>query len=116
MSLYCSFYIEKEVLTGVEFVAIIFSLFKLAWIIAISNDCTFEANQLPTIICRLLPDVRDKKIRKLLNAYGIQLLHDKLELTAGGFFAIDSKLVFSIIAAATTYTILVVQFLQYYKL
>ncbi|GJQ69124.1 hypothetical protein Trydic_g6285 [Trypoxylus dichotomus] len=44
-----------------------------------------------------------------VNNFALQLLHEKIEITAAGFFDIDVKLIFSIAAAVTTYTILLVQ-------
>ena len=44
-----------------------------------------------------------------LKLFSIQLLTDKLELTAAGFFPVNLSLLYSIIAAATTYTVILIQ-------
>nr|CAD7573886.1 unnamed protein product [Timema californicum] len=45
-----------------------------------------------------------------LKLFSLQLLHSKIQFTACGFFTLDYTLLHSIVAALTTYLIILIQF------
>ncbi|KAJ9583546.1 hypothetical protein L9F63_022109, partial [Diploptera punctata] len=45
-----------------------------------------------------------------LELFSLQLLHQKIQFTACGFFPLDFTLLYSIVGAVTTYLVILVQF------
>ncbi|CAH1373372.1 unnamed protein product, partial [Tenebrio molitor] len=81
--------------------------------IYVSNDCMSQANKFKTDICKVLSKTKTQKSRKDMYAYGLQMFHEELEIKAAGFFIIDFALIFAIISAASTYVVIILQFLYY---
>ncbi|GJQ69127.1 hypothetical protein Trydic_g6288 [Trypoxylus dichotomus] len=49
-------------------------------------------------------------LRNEVYVFNLQLLHERIEISAGGFFQVDGRVVFSIIAAIVTHTVILIQF------
>ncbi|GJQ69125.1 putative gustatory receptor [Trypoxylus dichotomus] len=74
-----------------------------------SHLCTNEMSQLSRFLNQISA-LKSSKVKREVHNFALQLLHEKIEFTAAGFFDIDVKVIFSVAATVTTYTILLVQF------
>ncbi|KAK9732372.1 7tm Chemosensory receptor [Popillia japonica] len=54
--------------------------------------------------------VKYNDVEKQIQMYSIQMLHQKLEFSALGFFVINYSLLYSIVSAVATYLVIVIQF------
>ncbi|GJQ69120.1 putative gustatory receptor [Trypoxylus dichotomus] len=84
-------------------------VFKLGVTIINSYLCINEMSKLMAQLYKI-SNSKGVKIEKEINNFALQLLHEKIEITAAGFFDIDVKLIFSVIAAVATHTIILIQF------
>ncbi|GJQ69122.1 putative gustatory receptor [Trypoxylus dichotomus] len=82
---------------------------KLGATIINSHLCINEMSKLMAQLYKI-SNSKEIKIEKEINDFALQLLHEKIEITAVGFFDIDVKLIFSVIAAVATHTIILIQF------
>ncbi|CAH1373371.1 unnamed protein product [Tenebrio molitor] len=73
----------------------------------------YQANSMKNTICKVLLNTRNKENRQELHAYGLQMFHENLQITAGGFFVVDSTLLFSMISSSSTYVVIILQFLYF---
>ncbi|XP_022912983.2 putative gustatory receptor 28b [Onthophagus taurus] len=55
-------------------------------------------------------DTDDMDVKDQIEMFSLQIVNEKLEYTAAGFFIIDYSLLFSIIGGITTYLIILIQF------
>ncbi|GJQ69114.1 hypothetical protein Trydic_g6277 [Trypoxylus dichotomus] len=78
--------------------------------IIISEMYHKEVAALKETIFKVVAGIKDDITRKEMNALSLQISHENYEITAAGFFVIDMKLVFSIIAAIAVYSIVLMQF------
>uniref|UniRef100_A0A1B0A807 Gustatory receptor n=1 Tax=Glossina pallidipes TaxID=7398 RepID=A0A1B0A807_GLOPL len=62
------------------------------------------------ILHRINSNLNNDKYGSAVTQFSLQLLHQKLSLTAAGFFTIDSTLLYTIVGATTTYLIILIQF------
>ncbi|KAI9577091.1 putative gustatory receptor 2a [Glossina fuscipes fuscipes] len=62
------------------------------------------------ILHRINSNFNNDKYGSAVTQFSLQLLHQKLSLTAAGFFTIDSTLLYTIVGATTTYLIILIQF------
>jgi gustatory receptor len=87
---------------------------KLVIILSITASCFVageEARRIPTVVHKLLLHqllLRDTSTE--LQLFSIQLLNNKVEFSAGGFFPVNLSLVYSMVEAATTYIIILFEF------
>ena len=88
---------------------------NLVRILSITSSCSAtgeEARRTGTVVHKLL--LRQSLLRdtsKDLQLFSIQLLNNKVEFSAGGFFPVNLSLACSMVGAATTYTIILLQFM-----
>jgi gustatory receptor len=72
---------------------------------------TEEAHRTRTVVQKLLlRQTLDGSTSEELQLFSMQLLSSKVHFTAGGFFSVDLSLVYSMVGAATTYIIILLQF------
>ncbi|GAB0093652.1 hypothetical protein DMENIID0001_088230 [Sergentomyia squamirostris] len=72
-----------------------------------------EANKTPPLIHEInheVPNPFDVKIHDAVMAVSMQVQHEKITITYGGFFNIDMSLITSISATMTTYLVIFIQF------
>ena len=70
-----------------------------------------EARRTGTVVHKLL--LRQSLLRDTsaeLQLFSVQLLNNKVEFSAGGFFPVNLSLAYSMVGAATTYIIILIQF------
>ncbi|GJQ69121.1 hypothetical protein Trydic_g6283 [Trypoxylus dichotomus] len=82
---------------------------KLGATIINSHLCTNEMSKLMAQLYKI-SNSRGIQVENEINNFALQLLHEKIEITAAGFFNIDVKLIFSIIAAVATHIVILIQF------
>lgn len=58
-------------------------------------------------------EANEDDLSDLVDMLSLQSIHIKCEFTANNFFSIDMSLFFSIISAATTYLVILIQFKNY---
>ena len=86
----------------------------LVRILSITASCSAageEARRTGTVVHRLL--LRQSLLRDTsteLQLFSVQLLNNKVEFSAGGFFPVNLSLAYSMVGAATTYIIILIQF------
>lgn len=73
----------------------------------------FQANEIKNVICKIIINTKENKQKKevnnykysyfvfnhimlQLNGFALQMFHETLEITAGGFFTIDFSLIFAV--------------------
>jgi hypothetical protein len=86
------------------------TLVRILSITASSFAAGDEARRTATVVHKLL--LRQSLLRDTsteLQLFSIQLLHNKVEFSAGGFFPVNLSLVYSMMGAATTYIIILIQ-------
>ncbi|KAJ6649982.1 putative gustatory receptor 28b [Pseudolycoriella hygida] len=49
-------------------------------------------------------------IRRSIDEFGLQLSHNKLKVTTCGLYSMDHTILYSIVAMAFTYTLILIQF------
>jgi gustatory receptor len=54
--------------------------------------------------------LKNKQQNLFLEQFSLQLLHQKIQFTAFGFFNLDFTLLYTIVAAITTYLVILIQF------
>ena len=87
---------------------------SLVRILSITASCFAageEARRTGTVVHKLL--LRQTLLRDTsteLQLFSVQLLNNKVEFSAGGFFPVNLSLVYSMVGAATTYIIILIQF------
>ncbi|KAM7347934.1 gustatory receptor 2a [Cochliomyia hominivorax] len=55
-------------------------------------------------------DIINDNHNSVIEQFSLQLLHQKISITAAGFFSIDCTLLYTIVGATTTYLIILIQF------
>ena len=86
----------------------------VARILSITASCSAaveEARRTGTVVHKLL--LRQSLLRDTsteLQLFSLQLLNNKVEFSAGGFFPVNLSLAYSMVGAATTYIIILIQF------
>jgi gustatory receptor len=84
---------------------------RILSITASSFVASKEARRTGTVVHKLL--LRQSLLRdtsKELQIFSVQLLHNKVEFSAGGFFPVNLSLAYSMVGAATTYILILFQF------
>jgi hypothetical protein len=82
-------------------------------ILSITASCSAageEARRIGTVVHNLL--LRQSLLRDTsteLQLFSIQLLNNKVEFSAGGFFPVNLSLAYSMVGASTTYIIILIQ-------
>jgi len=90
---------------------VIQTLFRILSITASCSAAGEEARRTGTVVHRLL--LRQSLLRDTsteLQLFSVQLLSNKVEFSAGGFFPVNLSLAYSMVGAATTYIIILLQF------
>ncbi|XP_031331844.1 putative gustatory receptor 28b [Photinus pyralis] len=90
--------------------AILLHSIDSTFIVICCGQIRTKANLLKRPLLQLMTNERDEHIRKEINAFGLQLLHHDVKVTAGKFFTIDTPLIFAMVAAGCTYLVILVQF------
>jgi hypothetical protein len=83
---------------------------RILYITASCSAAVEEARRTGTVVHKLL--LRQSLLRDTstqLQLFSIQLLNNKVEFSAGGFFPVNLSLAYSMVGAATTYTIILIQ-------
>lgn len=70
----------------------------------------FQTIKTALIVHKIPNNLKSEEQNLFLENFSLQLLHQKVQFTAFGFFAIDFTLLYSIIAAITTYLVILIQF------
>ncbi|KAJ9583550.1 hypothetical protein L9F63_022113, partial [Diploptera punctata] len=95
----------------IQFVfTIIYSISNIILTIWFTTAVASEANRTGVLVHKLLNKVNDSRVKEELELFSMQLLHQKVQFTACGFFPLDFTLLHSIIGAVTTYLIILIQF------
>ncbi|KAL3288539.1 hypothetical protein HHI36_002979 [Cryptolaemus montrouzieri] len=71
-----------------------------------------NANATAVILHEMRNDNYDVALEDRVQTYSLQMLHQKIEFSAMGYFVIDYTLSYSIIGAVTTYLVIFIQFDQ----
>ncbi|XP_073828631.1 gustatory receptor 2a [Musca autumnalis] len=80
-------------------------------ILAISCDKTMESTTNMALgLHRINIDTFNDNHNSVIQQFSLQLLHQKIIITAAGFFTIDCSLLYTIVGATTTYLIILIQF------
>jgi gustatory receptor len=83
-------------------------------ILSITASCfaaSEEARRTGTVVHKLLlPQTLQQDTSTELQLFSVQLLSNKVEFSAGGFFPVNLSLAYSMVGAATTYIIILFQF------
>ena len=84
-------------------------------ILSITSSCSAageEAGRTGTVVHKLLlRQTLPRDTSTELQLFSIQLLNNKVEFSAAGFFPVNLSLAYSMVGAATTYTIILIQFM-----
>lgn len=70
----------------------------------------FQSMRTALVLHKMDFDVENRQQVLFMEQFSLQLLNQKIHFTAFGFFTIDYSLLFTIIAAITTYLIVLIQF------
>lgn len=54
--------------------------------------------------------MNNAQLNLFMEQFSLQLLHQRLQFTAFGFFNLDFTLLYTIVAAITTYLVILIQF------
>ena len=87
------------------------TLFRILSITASCSAAGEEARRTGTVVHKLL--LRQSLLRDTstdLQLFSVQLLSNKVEFSAGGFFPVNLSLAYSMVGVATTYIIILIQF------
>ncbi|XP_067005900.1 gustatory receptor for sugar taste 43a-like [Anabrus simplex] len=97
-----------------------FLFLQLAWIVAhvlklflIIQPCSAtcnEARRTGTLVAQLLNNCHDSSIKKQLETFALQLIHQRVEFSACGFYTLNFPLIASIAGSVTTYLVILIQF------
>jgi len=90
------------------------NLFRILSITASCFAAGEEARRTGTVVQKLL--LRQSLLRDTstqLQLFSLQLLINKVEFSAGGFFPVNLSLACSMVGAATTYIIILLQFMRF---
>jgi gustatory receptor len=86
---------------------------NLVRVLSITSSCfaaSDEARRTATVVHKLLlRQTLPGDVSTELQLFSIQLLNNKVEFSAGGFFPVNLSLVYSMVGAATTYIIILLQ-------
>ncbi|KAK9759336.1 7tm Chemosensory receptor [Popillia japonica] len=69
-----------------------------------------EVEALKSTLFNIMSQLDNDQLKKEINVLSLQMLHENYEITTAGFFVIDLKLLFTIVAAISMYTIILTQF------
>lgn len=64
----------------------------------------------PLIVHKIEHDMNNEQQNLFLEQFSLQLLHQKIQFSAFGFFNLDFTLIYAIVAAITTYLVILIQF------
>ncbi|KAJ8917494.1 hypothetical protein NQ315_005543, partial [Exocentrus adspersus] len=84
-----------------------FEVFVVVWI---SAGLCKEANYCPIILHRIRNCNADDKVKSLIDLHSLQMFHSKLTFSVCGLFPLDYSLLYSVVAGATTYLVILMQF------
>ncbi|XP_018578981.1 putative gustatory receptor 28a [Anoplophora glabripennis] len=82
-------------------------IFVVVWI---SAETCKEANECPIILHRIRNSSANEDLKSLIDLHSLQMYHSKLSFSVCGLFPLDYSLLFSVVAGATTYLIILIQF------
>ncbi|KAJ9599119.1 hypothetical protein L9F63_010387, partial [Diploptera punctata] len=98
------------------YVIFFYFLSKAIIIIYYCKICSSKANRTGVLVHQVLRFTINEKIREELELFSLQLLHQKVQFTACGFFPLDFTLLYSVVGAVTTYLVILLQFQQQFVL
>ncbi|XP_037817969.1 putative gustatory receptor 2a [Lucilia sericata] len=80
-------------------------------VLAILCERTVQTtNSIALGLHRIDIDIMNDNHNSVIEQFSLQLLHQKMSITAAGFFSIDCTLLYTIVGATTTYLIILIQF------
>ncbi|XP_043284463.1 putative gustatory receptor 28b [Venturia canescens] len=79
-------------------------------IVAVCNFTSLQSVGAGELIHDIEVESTDSDLYRALKSFSLQLHHQKLEFTAGGFFPINSELLQTMAAKITTYLVILIQF------
>ncbi|KAI8116626.1 putative gustatory receptor 2a [Lucilia cuprina] len=80
-------------------------------VLAILCEKTVQTtNSIALGLHRIDIDIMNDNHNSVIEQFSLQLLHQKMSITAAGFFSIDCTLLYTIVGATTTYLIILIQF------
>ncbi|CAH0393555.1 unnamed protein product [Bemisia tabaci] len=84
-------------------------LATISYVVGKTSAVCMQANSTARIIHQLLlSNVRDK-VKNELQLFSLQLIHEKVNFTACGFFPLDLSVLFNTISSVVTYLIILIQ-------
>ncbi|XP_077285460.1 putative gustatory receptor 28b [Arctopsyche grandis] len=86
------------------------SIVNIMCTVTMCNDCEIEAKKTTILINKMMIQEEDENIIRKLHHFSTYLLHRNPKFSACGFFPIDNTLYFTMVGAATTYLIILIQF------
>nr|XP_018899658.1 PREDICTED: putative gustatory receptor 28b [Bemisia tabaci] len=83
--------------------------FILTMLLRETSNAKIEANSTARIIHQLLLSNVSDKVKNELQLFSLQLIHEKVNFTACGFFPLDLSVLFNTISSVVTYLIILIQ-------
>ncbi|KAJ8925663.1 hypothetical protein NQ315_009508 [Exocentrus adspersus] len=120
--LFQSYYLYHLLFNDVPNVTTTMILCPIAWLIdeaveiyllvqSCASTCE-TANATPILLHEFRNELYNIEIESHIQMYSLQLLHQKMSISAMGFFTIDYSLLYSIVGVVTTYLVIFIQFDQ----
>ncbi|KAK9759159.1 7tm Chemosensory receptor [Popillia japonica] len=82
---------------------------KLWILLTIADNCQQEEDKIKKILYKIVDYNKGLQLRTKINGFATQLFHDKIELSAAGFFRLDLTVLVSILSAVVTYCAILYQ-------
>ncbi|XP_023311733.1 putative gustatory receptor 28b [Anoplophora glabripennis] len=120
--LFQSYYLYHLLFNSVPNVTTTMVLCPIAWLVdemveifllvrSCASTCE-SANTTPILLHEFRNELDNIEIESHIQMYSLQLLHQKIRVSALGFFYIDYSLIYSVVGAVTTYLVIFIQFDQ----
>ncbi|KAJ8955900.1 hypothetical protein NQ318_005448 [Aromia moschata] len=120
--LFHSYYLYQVLFTNVTGITAIMIVYPTVWLVdeiieiyllvhAAASTCE-SANSTAVLLHEFRNQVFNMDIESHIQMYSLQLLHQRIHVSALGFFDIDYSLIYSIIGAVITYLVIFIQFDQ----
>ncbi|GJQ69115.1 hypothetical protein Trydic_g6278 [Trypoxylus dichotomus] len=101
---------EYDLITFFSLETMIYCIFHIGSFILPAELFYKEVAALKKILFKIINRCNNNHVREEINLLTLLISHEDYEITTAGFFVIELKLLFSILAAITMYTIVLMQF------
>ncbi|KAK9873585.1 hypothetical protein WA026_023141 [Henosepilachna vigintioctopunctata] len=91
-------------------------LMEIQFLVSACAETSDNANTTPSILHEMRNLHYNADLEDNVQSYSLQMLHQKIQFSAMGYFVIDYTLSYSIIGAVTTYLVIFIQFDQGQKI